>query len=450
MEATRATSIARLVCGGSCLVFGCLLANCSPGDDPVEPHGVPQDATTGNARDTVQRGSLTVTATAAGEASRALEALWAPADRVPRAHVRIRRIGESPVEAGTTDSLGQVTFAELLPGRYDITSLRLLNAREAMQVAVADSTLAGINAFGGGGRVQVQPPASAMEVEAVAGRRGSLAISEIHDWWPVVTSGPTAQYTQAVYIEVYNNSASTLYLDGKILGEGFWHVRESELNASSLNNCAEFESWRMDPAGVWSEQHLRFPGTGREYPLAPHEAQVVATQAIDHREVHPELGLPDLSLADFEVVGTGQDVDNPAVPNMEHAGFRPSVDALGRGHMTTYYSLFIADNVDLESLPTDKLPLRDRDYRRFPAETILDLVAVYHDPATLDWDNRVCDHLVNPIFDRQAAPISDNHAGDAIQRRVLGTTASGQVILQRTRTSAVDLVRGPRSPGRVP
>ena len=319
-----------------------------------------------------------------------------------------------------------------------------------MQVAVADSTLAGINAFGGGARVQVQPPVSAVEVEAVAGRRGSLVISEIHDWWPRVTSGPSAQYTQAAYVEVYNNSDTTVFLDGKVLGEGIWYVRESELNAASLDNCTEFEPWRMDPDGVWSEKHLRFPGTGREYPLAPHEARVVASQAIDHREVHPELGLPDLSLAGFEVVGTGQDVDNPAVPNMEHAGFRPSVDALGRGHMTTYYSLFITDNVDLESLPTDKLPLRDPDYRRFPAEAILDLVVVYHDPATLDWDSRVCDHLVSPTFDLQAAPISDNHAGDAIQRRMLGTTASGQVVLQRTRTSAVDLLRGPRSPGRVP
>ena len=411
---------------------------------------MPQDSTIGNPRDTVQRGSLTVTATAAGEASRTLEALGAPADRVPRAHVRIRRVGESPVEVGTTDSLGQVTFAELLPGRYDITSLRLLSASEGMQVAVADSTLAGISALGGGARIHVQPPVIAAEVEAAAGRRGSVVISEIHDWWPRVTSGPTAQYTQAAYVEVYNNSDTTVYLDGKILGEGFWYVWESDLNEASLDNCTEFESWRVDPDGVWSEKHLRFPGAGREYPLAPHEARVVATQAINHREVHPELGLPDLSMADFEVVGPGQDVDNPAVPNMVHAGFRPSVDALGRGYMTTYFTLFVADNVDLASLPTDELPLRDTDYRRFPAATILDLVAVYHDPATLDWGSRVCDHLVSPILDLQAAPISDNLAGDAIRRRVLGTTASGQVILQRTKTSAVDLVRSPRSPGRVP
>ena len=436
--------------GLSGVVLGCLLASCSPGDDPVELRPPPPDTTSGTPGDTVQRGSLTVTVTAAGEASQALEALGTPADRVPRAHVRIRRVGESPVEAGTTDSLGQVTFAGLLPGRYDITSLRLLSAGEGMQVAVADSTLAGIGALGGGSRIQVQPPTSAVEVESVAGHRGSLLISEIHDWSPRVTSGPSVQYGQAEYIEIYNNSDSTIYLDGKILGDGFWYVWERSLNESSLDNCTEFESWRMDPDGVWSEKHLRFPGTGRDYPLAPLEARVVASQAIDHREVHPELGLPDLSAADFEVVGTGQDVDNPAVPNMVHAGFRPSVDALGRGLVHTYFTPFIADNVDLESLPTDKLPLRDPDYRRFPVSAILDLVSVYKDPAKPDFDTRVCDHLVSPVLDRQAAPIFDGLAGDAIHRRVLGTTPDGRAILQRTKTSAVDLVRGPKSPGRIP
>ena len=448
MKRQESRSIAHRV-GGLAVV--CLLGGCSPTADPVEPREAPPpDETTGNLGDTVQRGSLTVTVTAAGEASQALEALGAPASRVPRAHVRIRRVGESPIEAGTTDSVGQVTFTELLPGLYDITSLRLLSVGEGSQVVEADSTLAGISALGGGARIQAQPPASAVEVEAAAGHRGSLLISEIHDWSPRVTSGPSVQYGQAEYIEIYNNSDSTIYLDGKILGDGFWYVWQSNLNASSLDNCTEFESWRMDPDGVWSEQHLRFPGTGGDYPIAPHEARVVASQAIDHGEVHPGLGLPDLSTADFEIVGTGQDVDNPAVPNMEHAGFRPSVDALGRGVVHTYFTPFIADNVDLESLPTDKLPLRDPDYRRFPAAMILDLITVYKDPATLDFDSRVCDHLVSPVFDRRAAPISDGLAGDAIHRHVLGETPDGRAILQRTKTSAVDLVRGPRSPGRVP
>lgn len=438
--------------GLSGLVLGCLLAGCSPAADPVEPREAPPpDETTGNPGDTVQRGSLTITVTAADEASRALEALGTPADRVTRAHVRIRRVGESPVEAGTTDSLGQVTFAGLLPGRYDVTSLRLLSADEGIRIAGPDSALAGINAFGGGGRVQVQPPASTTEVEAVAGRRGSLSISEIHDWMPELTSDVEGQYSMARYVEVYNNADTTVFLDGKILGSALEFVWESSLNETSLNHCEDLKRWRLDPDGIWSDTHLRFPGSGREHPVSPGGVRTVALQAIDHREVHPGPGLPNLSTADFEIVGTGHDVDNPVVPNMEHIGFRPSVDALGRGFIGHFPALFIVDEVDLHSLPTEKLhTLRGPDYRRFPGDKILDLVTVNFDPATFGFGGRFCDRVVGEMFERQAATILDPGAGNSIHRRVLGTTAGGQVILQRTRTSAVDLVRGPRSPGRVP
>ena len=159
------------------------------------------------------------------------------------------------------------------------------------------------------------------------------------------------------YVEVYNNADTTVYLDGKILASAFWYVWESSLDETSLDNCEEFRRWRLDPEGIWSEWHLRFPGSGREYALTPGQARLVAMQAIDHREVAPELGFPDLSQADFEVVGTGQDVDNPAVPNMEDVGLRPSVDALGRGFLSLEPAIMIVDNVDLESLPVDELPL---------------------------------------------------------------------------------------------
>ena len=240
-----------------------------------------------------------------------------------------------------------------------------------------------------------------------------------------------------------------MYLDGKILASAFWYVWESSVHQTSLDNCEEFGRWRLDPEGIWSEWHLRFPGSGREYALSPGQARLVAMQAIDHREVAPELGFPDLSQADFEVVGTGQDVDNPTVPNMEDVGLRPSIDALGRGSLSLEPAIMIVDNVDLESMPIDELPLRYPDYRRFPGEALLDLVVLHHDPATVDWDQRVCNRLVNEVFDHQPALILDFQAGNSIHRKVLGTTPAGHHILQRTRTSAVDLERGPRSPGRV-
>lgn len=369
--------------------------------------------------------------------------------RVPAADVGIQRSGGSSIRSASTDSLGLVTFADVLPGRYRVTSLRLLNRDETRAISFTHADLAGINALGGGGLVTVQPPTAATEVDVVAGRRGSLVISEIHDWQPVVDFGPSAQYSNAKYVEVYNNADTTLYLDGKILASAFWYVWESSLNQLSLDNCKEYSRWRLDPEGIWSEWHLRFPGSGREYALVPGQARVVATQAIDHREVAPALGFPDLSRADFEVVGTGQDVDNPEVPNMEHVGLRPSVDALGRGFLSLDPALMIVDNVDLESLPIEELPVRYPHHRRFPGELLLDVVVVYQDPETIDWDQRGCDRLVNETFDHQAALMLDSQAGNSIHRKILGTTPAGRHILQRTRTSAVDLERGPRTPGRI-
>lgn len=431
-------------------VLLCFVFACGGGDDPVKVDlgGArrPVDPDTTGA---VRRGSLTVAVRLVGEAAEAMEVLGAPAGRVPGAQVRIQRSGESSMRSASTDSLGFVAFADVLPGRYRVTSLRLLNDREAREVARTDMYLAGINALGGGASATVQPPAVMVEVSAMAGRRGSLAISEIHDWSPAVDFGPALHYSQIQYVEVYNNADTTVYLDGKILASAFWYVWESTLDESSLDNCAEFSPWRLDPEGVWSEWHLRFPGSGRDHAVGPGRARVVAMQAIDHHEVAPALGFPDLSGADFEVVGTGQDVDNPAVPNMEDVGLRPSVDAIGRGFLSLEPALMIVDNVDLEALPVDELPLRDPGYRRFPREELLDLVTLHFSPETTDSDRRLCDQLVNEAFDHQPALILDSQAGNSVHRRVLGTTPTGQHILQRTRTSAVDLERGPRSPGRV-
>ena len=351
----------------------------------IEPPG-PGDLVTGDTTGTVQRGRMMVTVRAVGEAANAMQALGGRAGRVPGAHVSVQRSGESSLRSASTDSLGLVTFADLLPGRYRVTSLRLLERDETLVVAAAHAHLVGINALGGGGIATVRPPAATAEVEAVAGRRGSLVISEIHDWAPTVDFGPALEYTQAQYVEVYNNADTTVYLDGKILASALWYVSETSLREGSLDDCEEFKRWRLDPEGIWSEGHLRFPGAGREYALSPGQARVVAMQAIDHREVAPKFGFPDLSQTDFEVVGTGQDVDNPAVPNMEHVGLRPSVDALGRGFLSLEPAIMIVDNVDLESLPVDELPLLHPDYRRFPGDALLDLVALHQDPATIDWD----------------------------------------------------------------
>lgn len=53
--------------------------------------------------------------------------------------------------------------------------------------------------------------------------------------------------------------------------------------------------------GVYARKALAFPGSGGEHPILPGEVKVVATSAIDHTPVHPDLF--DLSSADFEIRG---------------------------------------------------------------------------------------------------------------------------------------------------
>lgn len=96
------------------------------------------------------------------------------------------------------------------------------------------------------------------------------------------------------FIELYNSSDQTLYLDGIIV-------------------C------RIYHMSTWVTYIFQFPGkpvVGREYPIQPGQFVVLAQDAIDHRKIIPKS--IDLSHADWEFVNSLDfgDWDNPAVPNL--------------------------------------------------------------------------------------------------------------------------------------
>ncbi len=91
-------------------------------------------------------------------------------------------------------------------------------------------------------------------------RRGSLVFSELK------LTGPSlfevgALYPDAMYVELYNNSDTTIHLDGKYWGSGWDHNWDQ-----TGWPCAQTEGIRNDPQGIWAAPVFRFPGTGREYP----------------------------------------------------------------------------------------------------------------------------------------------------------------------------------------
>lgn len=417
---------------------------CDGGTQTVDPAA--PDTTDNGGGGGELRTDLTVVVTVQGEAAEAAAALGSPAGRLSGAQVVVQgRSTGGERDTAISDASGVASFDRLLSDAYDISLSRLLSSEEAEQVAAADESLDGIRAFGGGGILGVSGDSITAEIEAVAGRRGSLVFSEVYNG---VKRTSTDVYHHAPYFELYNNADTTIYLDQKVIGLGTFPIWET-----SDPTCADMQQWLNDPAGIWSELHMQFPGNGQDYPLAAGETVIVAKDAVDHSEFYPEL--PDLSRAAFESIGHS-DVDNPASANMIDVGTRTSSGALGHGWFIMWGVLYIADALDPDALVQEEYSTATREvtHRRIPAEKVLDVANIVFTPEGLAGFGGsgmdLCPEAVHPSFDRQSARLHDEDASVSIQRRVIATFPDGRPLLQRTMTSAVDYFRDTPSPTSVP
>ncbi len=140
-----------------------------------------------------------------------------------------------------------------------------------------------------------------------------ISINEIYAGGPV----NSIYFFYDQYIELYNSSSETKYLDGMQV------LRVT----SSRAYCSHHSSDVIGvPGGDWNGDGnifgvtyaFKFPGKPGEtkYPFAPNTFKVLAQDAFDHRKAVPVS--VDLSRADWEFVSQfdAVDIDNPKVPNL--------------------------------------------------------------------------------------------------------------------------------------
>ena len=401
--------------------------------------------TAGDIGGTVQKAALTIIVSVSGEDSALASVLGSAAGVLRDADVTIERTGSSGTrQSAKTDAAGTVGFEELLPGSYSVSVIRVLTPAEVMQFSSED---ADVNAFGGARTVTVEAPGTEAGVGAVAGRRGSLVISELS--LPIARLPSGEDYRFGQWLELYNNSDTTIFLGGKLVIRGMIWTRDF----SPPRDCANTAQWRSDPDGIWSPRLVQaFPGSSRSHPLRPGEAAVVALDAIDHRVFDP--GLADLSGADFEFIGPA-DVDNPGAANMIRLGIVFGGGILNRGMEfgITDIIVILADQLDVDSLLRGNLPMNTREHWRIPREKILDVLTASPTPAVEAAQTflfPLCDKHVNENFDRQRAALVDHAALNSIARRVFTTLPDGRKILLRTKTSSRDFTGATPSPGTIP
>jgi hypothetical protein len=355
---------------------------------------------------------------------------------VPGAEVQLHRtIDPFQPHKLYTDSTGHAYLASLFPGMYEIATQRTLTEDESGPTGNL------VRAFGDGLKYDIHGRET-IHLQLGADHAGSLVISEIY------LGGSTQEIPHWVwgqFFELYNNSDTTVYVDGMLWGRGFGY------HGSNLAPCEQNQGFREDPAGLWSEEFHQFPGSGRDYPVAPGQTITVALDAVDHSVVHPTLA--NLSQADFELEGTA-DTDNPDVPNLPSKSLRG--DPRGHGMLMDGGDvLFLTLPVDVGSLATQKHPVSGREWARIPTDRIVDVMhseSVYPNSAPPLPPKYYCFNWVNREFDRLQAPYfrpdpSDNTT--SMHRRVLRVTGAGRRILQDVNTSWVDFLLASRSPGRI-
>ena len=422
-------------------------------DPPTEPPGGPD--TTG----TIQRATLTVRVSI-DPADAAIAAALGLAPTSPSGlRVQVSRSGgstEAPRTA-TTDASGVARFEGLLEGTYAIGVERSITDAERAALTPTDRD---VTAIAGGTALAVRPGTATADVVAVAGRRGSLVISEV---WPFRVETPSITLVDGGYLELYNNGDTTVFLDGMVFGV-VPYISQTLLNPSPENDaCVHYVDVRNDSTALGLGTAYQFPGGGTDYPLAPGAAVIIATDAIDHRPFGA--GMLDLSRADFELIGDTRDVDNPAVPNLTRLRTPQGTGPFGHG---LPFGSGLPDAYVIAKRPTVPLERRtvglgttsrDIDMPFVRREDVLDVMMTQHAPSVLALDESIGTGIVrcavpwHPVWDRAAAPINDSNEYTKPQsfvRRIAYTRDDGRVVLQRTRTSARDWVYGPpATPGRV-
>jgi hypothetical protein len=332
----------------------------------------------------------------------------------------------------TTDAGGVARFESLLEGAYIVSVDRALSAAERAALPDTDRD---VSIFAGAGRVTVSPPTPSTTVELVASRRGSLVLSEIsHSSRGGVPGGTSS----AQYVEFFNASDTTIYMDGMLYFQTSLNLHRAVLDQydCDVHNAVQ----RLDPEAVWALLIARFPGSGRDFPVAPGSAVLLANDATDHRLIHPDL--QDLRGAHFEFIGGPADPDNPGAANMiQFRSAAPAGTNITAGTLVGIALPIARDTNDLEKAfifnTSSQSGALSRVFR-LPASSILDLGAFAVTPQLEQLlSGETCEPFTHPVFDRAPARLVSNDIAP-IARKSLGFTETGIEILQRTRTSERD------------
>ncbi len=237
------------------------------------------------------------------------------------ATIVLTSIVDNSIKTATTNSNGDAIFSDVLPGNYSITANKNLSAAEASPLT-GISTAVTLNAIvNSAAIVGSQNPRFQLQLQG--GTVGGLVIKEVYYTASQTPSG--GNYFSDQFVEIYNNSTDTLYLDSLCIAD--IHGNAGLINPSSLPTPFNTDNANSYASNIW-----RIPGTGKQRPLAPGNSIIIAQDGVNHKDATLNPNSPvDLSNADWETYNErpdNRDADAPGVPNLERVYFTGGFDWL--------------------------------------------------------------------------------------------------------------------------
>jgi len=236
-----------------------------------------------------------------------------------------------------TDENGRVSFENLATGDY------LLTARRSVTIENNKKIFSGRGDFTILGETAVE---DTIFVDLVSS--SGLMINEIY-----YCGATCIYYVYDNFVELYNASPDTMYLDGIILTRQLGTI-DPDMETNDYVKA------------IYGFQFPGTPVTGREHPIAPGQLVVIAADAINHQEYCSTGISVDLSNADWECFNPlGMDYDNVAVPNIVNINPSRTTDYMLN---LVHNSIVIAtgESYSFETSDTGSL------YLIIPIETVID------------------------------------------------------------------------------
>lgn len=321
-----------------------------------------------------------------------------------------------------TNADGVATFAQLLPGNYQISVERTLTAAEASTLTGIE-TEAFLNASAANQLITVN---GNLDLKLSGSAVGGLVFKQIYYTCSKTPAG--GNYLTDQFYEIYNNSTEVIYADGLYLGES---GGSAKITASSAIFNFDKTAGNVYLTNVW-----KIPGTGKSHPIQPGESIVIASNGINHKtDALGNANSLDLGggISDFEgyVASTGKDVDAPDVPNMELVLFTTSSNSWITSVFGPSMVIFKSENVASYRQIIEPGTTTGRLFMEVPGAVIIDAVEANSNatagthkrfPTSLDAGFKYC---------------SGTYVREAIVRKVR-TTVNGRRVLQDTNNSTED------------